>query len=286
MTRHGLLPVPVPAVLEMLSGSGIPIVTEDVGFELATPTGVGLLKSLAGSFGPMPAMRIEKIGYGFGKRDIGRLNALRTVIGSAFDTVANPDRVNAASISAFSETGDVNATSADANTSNAMSTDADIFYETSADPSCDREMIILLETNIDDMTPETLGYAMGRLMDSGALDVFFTPIYMKKNRPAVMLSALAHPRDANALTDMIFNETTTLGVRETRLYRTIAERKTETLRLDGDFAIRYKIAERKGMRKISPEYEDCKAYAELNGFSLMKVYDLVRDAYSSASNKK
>lgn len=83
--QHGIIPVPVPAVAEMLKGSGIPLISEDVETELVTPTGCGLIKCLSSQYGKMPAMTIEKIGYGIGKRDTGRFNALRIFMGTLFE---------------------------------------------------------------------------------------------------------------------------------------------------------------------------------------------------------
>ena len=257
-TRHGRLPVPVPAVIAMLAGSGIPIVTENVHTELATPTGVGLLKTLAKSFGAMPPMLVEHVGYGFGKRDIGRLNALRAILGEPVEDARNPgDTIPSGGIAAAH-----------------------------IDGSAGVDHIITLDANIDDMTPEGLGYTMECLFAAGALDVFFTPIYMKKNRPATMLTVLARPKDRIILTDIIFKETTTLGVRESHHARTLMGRRTEILDLEPYGAIRYKIAERKGVRHFSPEYEDCRAYAARTGLSLAEVYELAREKFSKTSNIK
>lgn len=83
--RHGLLPVPVPAVMAMLEGSGIPVVQEDVNTEMITPTGMGIVKCLAKGYIRMPSMKIEKIGYGLGKRETGRFGAVRAILGTLYD---------------------------------------------------------------------------------------------------------------------------------------------------------------------------------------------------------
>ena len=241
-TRHGRLPVPAPAVLAMLTGGGIPLVTEEIPCELVTPTGIGLAKTLVKSFGPMPAMKIERAGYGFGKRDTGRLNALRAILGESI-------------------------------------------AETKPEPGTVDE-IISLETNIDDMTAEALGYAMERLLAEGALDVYFTPIVMKKNRPATMLTVLCAPEAASALTDAVFRETTTLGVRKSRFCRDVMERKSESVDIGPYGAVRVKTAARKDVVRRSPEYEDCKQYARKAGIPLADVYELARNAYLTGSNIK
>lgn len=225
--RHGIIPVPVPAVMEMLAGSGIPLISGNVGTELVTPTGMGLIKCLAVGFGSMPAMIIEKTGYGLGKRDTGRLNALRVVLG-----------------------------------------------ETLKEQQADKDGIVRLETNIDDTTAEILGYTMTKLLEAGALDAFYTPVFMKKNRPAYMLTVLAAPGNEDAMADIILRETSTLGIRTQYLKRYCMKR--ETVNVETPYGIaRVKIAAMGNIKKASPEYEDCRKIAESAGLPLAKVYRVV-----------
>lgn len=224
--QHGIIPVPVPAVMEMLAGSGIPLISEDVGTELVTPTGMGLIKCLAKGFGVMPAMTVERTGYGMGKRDTGRLNALRVVLGTLYLNTVRNDEVS------------------------------------------------VLETNIDDCSPEVLGYVMGKLMENGALDAFYTPIYMKKNRPAYMLTVLSSQPDEDKLVDIILRETSTLGVRKGINSRVCMNR--EVVRVDTPFGeARIKLASRGDFCKAAPEYEDCRQIAEKAGIPLAKAYEMV-----------
>jgi len=224
--EHGILPVPVPAVMEMLADSKIPIICEDVKTELVTPTGMGIIKCLASDFGNMPAMIVDKIGYGFGKRETGRFNALRVVMGT-------------------------------------------LFGEDSM-----MEEISILETNIDDMSPEVLGFTMERLLKNGALDVFYTPIYMKKNRPAVKLTVLTTRELEDKLIDIILSETTTLGIRRSVSSRYCMHR--ETARVSTDFGeVRVKVASKGKLRKTAPEYEDCREIALKTGMPIKDVFDLV-----------
>lgn len=227
--QHGIIPVPVPAVMEMLKESGIPLISEDISTELITPTGMGIIKCISSGFGRIPAMSIDRIGYGMGKRNTGRLNALRVVLGNTFEEESVLEEVT------------------------------------------------ILETNIDDMSSEILGYTMERLLEKGALDVFYTPIYMKKNRPAVMLTVLCRKEKEKELTEILFRETTTLGIRKSVSSRYCMDRETMRVKTRcGD--IRVKIASSEGIRKISPEYEDCRAIALNTGLPLKEVYDL---AYES-----
>lgn len=231
--QHGIIPVPVPAVMEMLKDSNIPLVTEDINTELITPTGMGIIKSISSGFGNMPAMAIDRIGYGMGKRETGRLNALRVVMGTLFQEDNH------------------------------------------------LEEIAVLETNIDDMSPEILGFTVEKLMQNGALDVFYSPIYMKKNRPAVMLTVLCDKEKEKALVDIILAETTSLGIRRNICERYCMDRKT--VKVDTKYGeVRVKIAQMGGVKKISPEYEDCREIALKTGIPLREIFNMVYGEFKDA----
>ncbi len=224
--KHGRLPVPVPAVLEMLSGGNIPYITEDINTELITPTGIGIIKCLADSFGSIPAIKVNKVGYGSGKRDTGRLNALRCIFGT------------------MAETNDI------------------------------KDEIVVLETNIDDMSAEMLGFVMDKLFELGALDVFYTPVYMKKNRPAVLLTVLCEKDSEQVIVDAILKETSTLGIRKTISQRYKMDR--EIVKVNTEFGeIRVKVSSIGDFRKFAPEYEDCRKIAISREIPLWKVYNAV-----------
>lgn len=230
--QHGMMPVPVPAVMEMLSSSNIPLISEDVNTELVTPTGLGIIKCLAENYGKMPAMKVEKTGYGMGKRETGRFNALRVVLGNLVDESQGEDE------------------------------------------------IIVLETNIDDTSSEVLGYTMERLLENGALDVFYTPIYMKKNRPAFMLTVLAGNGTEEKLVDVLLRETTTLGIRRSATQRYCMNREIVNVSTNyGD--VRVKVASFGDITKAMPEYEDCREIARNTGLPIRTVYDLALDKFKS-----
>ena len=135
--------------------------------------------------------------------------------------------------------------------------------------------LLLFETNIDDMSPELCGYAMERLFERGALDVWFTPIQMKKNRPAVMLSVLARPESQGAIVETILQETSTLGIRVQQVARHYAAR--EIVKFDsrlGKVSVKLKRLEGK-VASLSPEYEDCRRIARKRGLPLREVYRIV-----------
>lgn len=224
--RHGRIPVPVPAVMEILTDSNIPYIIEDVNTELVTPTGIGIIKCIADSFGKMPVIMVNKIGYGGGKRDTGRLNALRCVMGT------------------MAASGDT------------------------------RDEIIVLETNIDDMSSEMLGFVMDKLFEQGALDVFYTPVYMKKNRPAFMLTVLCNKDQEQVVVDTILKETSTLGIRKTVSERYKMER--DIVKVDTEFGeVSVKVSRFGDFKKFAPEYEDCRKIALSKDIPLWKVYNAV-----------
>jgi len=229
---HGTLPLPAPAVLELLRG--VPAYGVDVEAELVTPTGAALVTTLAASYGPLPAMEIQATGYGAGKRQLpDRPNLLRAILGTM-----------------------------------------DAHFATSAPE------VAVLETNLDDLSPQFYDVVMGRLFDAGALDVYLTPIQMKKGRPAILLTALAEPARAEALADVLFRETPTLGVRFHTMKRICLEREWQTVATEYG-QIRVKVGHWKGAATVaSPEYEDVKAAALATGAPIHKVYQAARAAYN------
>jgi len=239
---HGTLPVPAPATLALLEG--VPVVSRGIDAELATPTGVAIIRTLAGAsgsepgtggFGPMPAMRIEATGYGAGNRDLPIPNLLRVIVGWA-------------------------------------------------DATNDSDEVTLVETNIDDMSPEIIGYVCELLLSRGALDVYTTPVFMKKNRPGTLLSVLARPADEDAVVATLLEETTTLGVRIGRLRRQKLAR--ETVEVDTRFgSATVKISRRDGrVANIAPEYESVREIAIARGVPLKDVYEEVTRAARAAVN--
>ena len=228
--RHGRLPVPVPAVIKMLAGSGISIVTEDIQAELVTPTGFGILKTVSQGCGKIPKMQVTGVGYGFGKTNTGRLNALRVILGTE---------------------------------------------ESSMDSDMVRDSVALMETNIDNTTGEALGYTADKLMKAGALDAYFTPIQMKKNRPAAMLSVICKEEDTERLSDIIFKETSTIGIRIRQTDRITLKREIGTVHTElGE--VRVKLVSVGGLERVQPEYDDCAKLAEENNLSLNEVYEIVK----------
>lgn len=246
-TAHGLLPLPAPATLELLKDA----TWRELGIEgeIITPTGAAILAVLAESFGPMPAMTIRSIGWGAGKKDFDIPNVLRVVLG---------DEVGSGSFQGFE--------SCPSEDSSALSGD-------------ELETVAIIETNIDDMSPQMYDFLMDRMFSKGALDVYLTPIQMKKNRPAVLVSVICAPELVESLVDLFFEETSTLGVRIDYRKRYCLAR--ELVSVDTPFGqVRVKIARRNGrIINAQPEYDDCRSAAEAYGVSVKMVQNAAIAAF-------
>lgn len=256
--QHGTIPLPAPATLALLEG--IPVYSQGIEVELTTPTGAAIIRTLAEEFGPQPGMTVEHIGYGAGNRDLAIPNMLRVITGE--------------------QTREENGVSEEAGGSSAPEyiTPPDEETDTAGHTPYDSEKAVLIETNIDDMRAEFFSYLYEILMQEGALDVFTTPIYMKKNRPAVQLSVLTTPEYRDQVLSVIFAETTTLGVRIYQPERQKLQREIVTV--ETRFGpVNMKIG-RAGDRllTIAPEYEDCCAIATRLGIPLKDIYREVEEA--------
>jgi len=224
-TAHGRIPLPAPATVALLKG--IPVHDSGLKQELVTPTGAALVKGLVHSFGSLPPMVIEKVGYGVGSRNLtDRPNLLRILIGQ--------------------EQGGAN-----------------------------EETVVILESNLDDTNPEWLGFLMERLFDAGALDVVFSPGYMKKNRPAVLVHVMGKPFHKDQLMDILFSESTTLGVRFHYTQRRILVRSfTEIESPWGRIKVK-KVSRPDGSFHLLPEFEECRRIAKEKGIPLREIYSWV-----------
>jgi pyridinium-3,5-bisthiocarboxylic acid mononucleotide nickel chelatase len=258
---HGTLPVPAPATLRLLKDA--PVYSSGPQVELVTPTGAAIVKTLSSRFAAFPAMKIEKSGYGAGTREFPEHpNLLRLTIGQSV-------LVEAAGASPMA-----------ALTSNENAADEN------ADEKMIHEKITVLEANLDDLSPQVLGYAMARLLAEGALDVFSVPVQMKKSRPGALLIVLAKMEDANRLSKVIFAETTTLGVRRREEQRQTLSRRWETVATTWG-PVRIKIANMNGsVSNYAPEYEDCRTIAEAQHVPLRTVMQEAVQQYLRGERKQ
>ena len=245
---HGWLPLPAPAVLNLLAAAGAPTLPDDQPGELVTPTGAVLLAGLA-TF-RRPPMRVNRVGYGLGMRDQERPNALRVWLG----------------------TSDLRLEASGSGLETAVP-HADPLPASSLQPPA--SAVVLLETNIDDQPAEQLAYVVEQLFALGAPDVWLTPVLMKKGRPGVVLSALVHDELEEQAVLLLMRETTTLGVRRRPVERYVCERAIISVETPlGTVRLKRKSWAGSDLG-AAPEYEDCARLAREHGIPLREVYQLI-----------
>jgi uncharacterized protein (TIGR00299 family) protein len=257
---HGRFPVPAPATLAILGARKIPVTQCDEPHELVTPTGAALLAEFVESFGPMENLVAEKIGFGLGTRDNKtRPNVLRTVLGTQTKVQSPKSKAaGARQLSTFN-------------------------FQPATNLDWESDKIAVLETNLDDCTGEILGAFVETALVAGALDVFHTPIQMKKKRPGILLTVLCAETDADKFTELILRETTAFGVR-----RTVAERRklrrefVEVKTAFGKVAV--KIGRLGGkVVQAAPEFESAKKLAVQKKVPIKLIYEA---AVQAAKNLK
>ncbi len=231
--EHGRFPVPAPATVELLRGA--PVYSSGIEAELVTPTGAAIVSTLASRYAALPALTISATGYGAGARDFpGHANVVRVTVGEVAGSETQPGRGRPG------YTGEM-------------------------------ETVTVLEANLDDLNPQVFGYVMERALAEGALEVFGTPVQMKKNRPGMLLTLLARPADSDRLAKLIFAETTTLGVRVREDQRRVLSRRSVTVETRWG-GIRMKLGSLNGsVSNFAPEYEDCRRLAVEHGIPLKTV---------------
>jgi len=236
-TAHGTLPVPAPATAELLKGT--PVYSSGVEGELVTPTGAVIVTTLASSFGPMPPIKVARIGYGAGSRDYpGHPNMARLFVGERSE-IAEPRAFNLG------------------------------------------EVVTVIEANVDDMSPQIYGYVVERALAAGALDIACSSIQMKKNRPGLEISILCAPERAEALAQLLFEETTTIGLRVHQAARLVLEREMASVETPYG-TVRVKVARRHGtVVNVAPEYDDCRRLASEKSVPLKEVIMAAQLAYHS-----
>jgi uncharacterized protein (TIGR00299 family) protein len=232
-SAHGHFPVPAPATVKLLGSA--PVYSGAVQKELVTPTGALLVSSYVSSFGPIPGMTIEQVGYGAGDNDFPSTpNVLRILVGRA-------------------EAGDVASAKAD--------------------------RVVVIECEIDDMNPQLFGVAMDRLYASGALEVFYVPVQMKKNRPGTLLTVIGPPERRSALSEVIFKETTTIGLRYSELDRECLRREIVSVPTPIG-PVRFKLAWRDGrLLNAVPEFDDCAKLAAEQQLPVKEVQTIAVKAF-------
>jgi pyridinium-3,5-bisthiocarboxylic acid mononucleotide nickel chelatase len=218
---HGTLPLPAPAVVELLRGA--PLYGVPGGRELVTPTGAAVVAELASRFGELPPLTLERVGTGAGSRDSeDRPNVVRVFLGEAAGMATHE--------------------------------------------------VVLLETNLDDLSPELVPDAVAACFAAGALDVWTSPAQMKKGRPGFVLSVLARPLDEQAVARAVLEQTTALGLRVSRLARYELEREERVVQIEGG-SVRVKIGLLDGrVVNVAPEHDDCAELAFRTGRPVKSVW--------------
>ena len=235
-SAHGVFPVPAPATLKILGDA--PVYSNGIQAELLTPTGALVLTEYAAAFGPLPAMRIDRIGYGAGDRDLPETpNVLRVLVGEA----------------------------------GAVATAAPVMRVT------------VMACEIDDMNPQIFGPLMDRLYAANALEVFYQAVQMKKNRPGTLVTVVCRPGDLRPLTDLVFRETTTIGVRYHEMERECLERDIVAVTTPwGD--VRVKVARRGGeVLNAQPEFDDVARLAAAHDVPIKEVHAEATRAWLDSS---
>ena len=269
---HGRLPVPVPAVLKLWESHQVPVYSNGIDRELVTPTGAAIAVTLATSFGVPPAMTIQRVGLGAGGLQLPIPNILRLWIGEPSKEL-NVERLK------------VERSKANLQLSNLQpSTQINLqpSTQTNLQPST-LETISVLETQIDDLSPQAIGYVFEALFEAGAVDVFTQAIGMKKSRPGILLTVICHPQHIEACEAVLFRETTTLGVRRLTQQRTILPREIQRVQTKyGEVRVKVAWSNSDVGRRITnvqPEYEDCAAIARLHKCSWREIHQLALQSW-------
>ena len=244
---HGILPVPVPAVLKLFSSRQVPVYSNGIDRELVTPTGAAIAVTLATEFGTAPAMQLQQIGLGAGTIELPIPNILRLWLGTETTSVASsPVRPE--------------------------------YLET----------IEVLTTQIDDLNPQAIGYVFDLFFKAGAVDVFTQPIGMKKSRSGILLTVICPVDRSSECEQIIFKETSTLGIRRTQQTRSILPREIQSV-VTKYGTVRVKVARNNlandnSIVNVQPEYDDCAAIAQEQQIPWREVHQLVLLAWYNLNN--
>jgi uncharacterized protein (TIGR00299 family) protein len=229
---HGVFPVPAPATVALLKDA--PVYSSGIQMETLTPTGALILTEYATAFGPVPPMKVDRVGYGAGDRELPDTpNVVRVIVGT-----------------------------------------------TEAAPALHTSMkVAVMECEIDDMNPQIFGVLMDRLYAAGALEVFYSAIQMKKNRPGTLMTIVARPEHRDAMTEIVFRESTTIGIRHQELSRECLDREMVTVTTSAG-PVRFKVASRDGrILNAQPEFEDLAKLSAERGIPIKELQALAHKAW-------
>lgn len=225
--QHGILPIPVPAVLNIAEAKGLHLHRTEIRGELVTPTGAAIAAAIRTKECLPERFRVQKVGMGAGKRTYACPGILRAML--IEEECAGTDSV------------------------------------------------VKLESNIDDCSGEVLGYVLERLFAAGAKDVHYTPVFMKKNRPAYQLNVICDEEKVQELEQIIFRETTTIGIRRMKAQRSVLKREVREVETPYGTA-RVKICTGDGQKSLYPEYESVAELSKKSGKPFREIYDWIQKA--------
>jgi uncharacterized protein (TIGR00299 family) protein len=236
--------MPVPAPATLELLKSVPVYSGEIQKEMVTPTGAAIVSTLAKEYGTIPAMKTEKIGYGAGTRDFPHHSNVLRLVVGE-KVESEPVRAGEGSAS---------------------------------------EEVVVLEANLDDLNPQIIGYTTERLLAEGALDVFTTAVQMKKGRPGTLVTVLCKPEEEAKLRDILFHESSTLGVRSRREQRQILARRHESVSTQWG-EVRIKVGSVNGTEfQAAPEYEDCRSIAAVRNVPLKTVMQEALRLYLDKKN--
>jgi uncharacterized protein (TIGR00299 family) protein len=262
---HGIMAVPVPAVLKLWEMRKCPVYSNGIERELVTPTGAAILTTLATEFGSPPEMNIERIGMGAGNLDLEIPNILQVWLGEATN-IENRNNIKK----------DKKLNSQNINSK--VIPEKNNHYD-----SPYLENISVLETQIDDISPQAIGYIFEALFAVGAVDVFTQAVGMKKSRPGILLTVICHPQDLAECETVLFRETTTLGIRRFTQQRAVLQREIQDLEIEYG-KVRVKVAwkgtvQDKVIVNVHPEYADCAELARKHGIPWQEIHRLALQSW-------
>ena len=245
--QHGILPIPVPAVANIVNANHLYLKMTEIEGELVTPTGAAIVAAVKTKDKLPETFEIQKIGIGAGKRQYECPGILRAMI-----------------ISQSAEIDEEKAQTEEFK-------NPEIGNNPKAENQETKDTIIKMETNIDDCSGEVLGFVMERLMKAGARDVHYVPVFMKKNRPAWVLNVICKEEDMETLQNIIFEETTTIGIRYSIMERTILPRETRTLSTPWG-EVQVKVCTLNGKEQLYPEYESVAQLSREKEIPFTEIY--------------
>ncbi len=239
-SEHGVFPVPAPATVALLKNA--PVYSSGIQMELLTPTGALILTEYASAFGPIPPMRIDTVGYGAGDRELKETpNVVRVLIGEAEEAIQSRGYGGHASAGSH--------------------------------------RVAVLECEIDDMNPQIFGVLMEKLYAAGALEVFYSAVQMKKNRPGTLMTIVARPEQRELMTDIVFRESTTIGIRHQELSRECLDREMVSVATELG-PVRFKVARRDGrVLNAQPEFDDLAKLSTERGIPVKEAQAIAHKAW-------